>query len=123
MDLKRLAKKYDVTPNDFECIYYDVFNKAKRFGENFEDLFSKFLYDKLEEINVEPRDVDSIVEYYTRVMEDYTNRKSTIIKKILDGEDSEQVIDEEMQTSGFVDSATEGRRKAGYKVELVDEYE
>ena len=122
MDLKRLTKKYSLTPSDLECVYYDVFNKTKRFGENFDALFGKFLYDRLEELNMENRDIESLVDHYTRIMEDYTARQPVIVKKILDGEEAEQVIDEEMQISGFVSDATEGRRKAGYKIEPSEEY-
>jgi len=123
MDLKRIAKKYNVTVNDFECVYYDVFNKAKRFGDSFKDLFGKFLYDRLEELELDPRDVSSLVDYYTNMMEEYTSRQRTIVKKILNGDEPEQVIDEEMQTSGTIDSATNGRRKSGYTVKLVNEYQ
>ncbi len=123
MDLKQLAKKYDVSTNDFDCVYYDVFNKVKKFGENFDDLFGKFLYDKLEEFNMESRDIDNLVNHYTKIMEDYCNRKSTVVNKMLEGESVQQIMDEEMQTSGFVNNATEGRRKAGYKVVVQDEYD
>jgi len=123
MNLKQLAKKYDLTINDLDCIYYDTFNKVKKFGESFNDVFTKFLYDRLEELDIQDRDIESLVNHYTRIMEDYSSRQPTIIKKVLENEPIQQVMDEEMQTSGFINAATEGRRKAGYKVEYSEEYD
>jgi len=125
MNLQRLAKKYRVSTNDFDCVYYDVFNKIKKFNENFEDLFGKYLFDRLEEFDMESKDIDNLVEHYTSIMQEYCDKKSSIVNKMLDGESTETVMDEDMQTttSGSVDAITNGRRKAGYKVVHQDEYD
>lgn len=114
INLKQIAKKYDVMPKDFDYVYYEALNQSKKIsGKSLDtDLFTKFLYDKLEELYIEPRDIEKIVDHYVFVLEDYTTRKKN-------GVDNEELVeDESMQTSNntSMDTKIGMNRKTGYKV-------
>lgn len=120
VSLKQIAKKYDLTTNDFELMYYDTFNIVKRLsGKKInEDLFIKFLSDRLEENGIGYKDTEKLIEYYSDKMQTYQSKK----------EEQENIedesIEEEMQTSNNtgVDSDIGMNRKHGYKTKVINMY-
>lgn len=126
INIKQISKKYDVTPKDFDCLYYEAFNMAKKMSPKVTDidLFGKCLYDKLEENGIEYRDIEKLVEFYSDAMEEFCNKKEAqIVKKMMDGENTEDIIDEEMQTSGTLDKAIGKNKLTGYTTAVIDMYD
>lgn len=115
MDIKKFAKKYDCTVNDLDAIYYNAFNNAKKFNDYFEDVFLKYLYDSFEQLYFSPSDIESLVSHYYTVMVDYLQSKET------ENLSNTPIEEEDGISYSSIDSATEGRRKKGYKVLLVNE--
>ena len=101
-------KKYDISGSELEMAYYAAFTTARKFKENYKDLLPKCMHDSFESLGIDENDIDRIIDYFDSQRQEEEN--------------AEKEIEEEMQTSGFVNSATTGRRKKGYKVEPFDEY-
>lgn len=126
-----IAKKYDLTERDFDCTYYSTVNMIKRInGKLDEDLFTKYMFDKLEEQGIEYRDADTITGYYQEELYNYLCRenkpKKSVVEKILESDDDEipsDIVEEEMQTSGEIDAKIGMNRKKGYKTKVIDMYE
>lgn len=125
--INTLAKKYDLTERDFDCIYYNTLSTVRKIsGKVNEDLFVKYMYDKLEEQGITYRDTEKIVEYYRTELELYHSKKEQkTIQKIMDGEDAISVVEEEMQTSSNtgIDGDIGMNRKHGYTTKVIDMYE
>lgn len=127
INLNTIAKKYDLTERDFDCIYYRTLNTVKRVnGKINEDLFVKYMFDRLEENGIDYRDAEKVVGLYQTELELYQEEKEKkAVQKILEGEDPIDAIEEEMQTSSNtgIDSDIGMNRKHGYKVVVDNMYE
>ena len=127
INLNSIAKRYDLSERDFECVYYDTLNTVRKIsGKINEDLFVKYMYDKLEEQGIKYKDAEKIIDFYQTELTMYQAKKEKkAIDKIMEGEDAEDAIEEEMQTSNNtgIDSDI-GRNKAhGYTFVVDSMYE
>jgi len=125
--LSEIAKRYDLSEKDFELTYYSALNNVRRISGKFlnEDLLFKYMYDKLEEQGLKPRDVEKVIEYYQEELAIYQSKKEEkAIKKIMSGEDAQEVVEEEMQTSNNtgMDTAIGRNKKHGYSTQVIDMY-
>jgi len=114
LNLKQLSKKYDLTVNDFDNMYYETFRVVRKLSgpKLNEELLNKFLSDKLEENGIGYRDIEKIVEYYINEPETEEN------------EDEESLDEDEAQTSDNtgINSDIGMNRKTGYKTKVIEPY-
>jgi hypothetical protein len=131
VNIKGIAKKYDVEINDLDSVYYSVYKQLKKLNNLNEDLFNKYMQDKLQEFYMDDKDIYSLSDYYTQIFIDEENNK--LADKIINSEqepidiikselNKDKMDGEVIQTSGEMSQVIGRNRPVGYKKEIINMY-
>lgn len=131
INIKSMARKYDLEIQELDDCYYKALNQVKKIDKSIlnEELLSKYLEDKLEEMGIEYKDINVITSYYIKLQEEeiadkIVNTNEEPIDVIEDEMEKDRMEGESIQTSNNtgIDSTIGRNRRHGYDTELINMY-
>lgn len=121
MNIKSLAKKYDIEVSDLDNAFYEALKLVYKVnGRPNKDLQLKYFLDNLQEIkNFSDAEIDYLTDYY---LKDFVNTEYTPAKIDVSEEEPEEVVRKAMQTSVGMSNTIGMSRPYGYKTKVINLY-
>jgi len=110
INLRSVAKKYNLEEQDLDDTYYKACRQLKKLSQSTlnEDLLIKLIQDRLEELGLDYSDIDAVSYHYIKLQEE------DIANKIINSnEEPIRIIEDEIGAAGEIGSGINSPMDAG----------